>query len=134
MVVFSSEWMVLIEGWKFSPSRLLFHFDVYTKGTFFSYLACGTLFHLWANSMWVNWHRFFPGPDEWCKLLGYSFYSFVISWFHQGTFLATAVSPVDGVKVFMGCYTSFCVTSKLPVTLQLLNLSRSYLFIPVITN
>lgn len=29
--------MVFIEGWKFSPSRLLFHFDVYTKGTFFSY-------------------------------------------------------------------------------------------------
>lgn len=84
MVVFSSEWMVLIEGWKFSPSRLLFHFDVYTKGTFFSYLACGTLFHLWANSMWVNWHRFFPGPDEWCKLLGYSFYSFVISLISSG--------------------------------------------------
>lgn len=134
MVVFSSEWMVFIEGWKFSPSRLLFHFDVYTKGTFFSYLACGTLFHLWANSKWVNWHRIFPGPDEWCKLLGYLFYSFVISLISSGHVFSDSCSASGWSESFYGVLLHFVSPAAVPVTLQLLNLSGCYLFIPVITN
>ena len=72
---FFPEWMVLIEGWTFSLHVYCFTLMFIPRGPFSFNIACGTLFYLLAQSMWVKRHRFLSGLDEWCKISGYLFYS-----------------------------------------------------------